>query len=76
MEEGFHIGRRNRRGITTRLPRDGGEQERVLAGQYRDWSRATSLEWPRVSALLEEMAQGYEHDAQGHDDDAELLDWQ
>jgi hypothetical protein len=75
VETGLLIGRRNRRGITTRMPRDGGAQERALAENYREWSKATALEWPRTSAVLESLAKGYDHDAQEHDEDAERLDW-
>jgi transcriptional regulator with XRE-family HTH domain len=75
VETGLLIGRRNRRGMTTRMPRDGGAQERALAENYREWSKATALEWPRTSAVLENLAKSYDHDAQEHDEDAERLDW-
>jgi hypothetical protein len=35
LERGFEAGVRNQRGVTVRLPTDGGEQERALAAQYR-----------------------------------------
>jgi hypothetical protein len=75
LETGLLIGRRNRRGVTTRLPRDGGAQEQTLAQAYSDWSKATSFDWPRASAVLEKLAQSYEEDARWHDDQAERLDW-
>jgi hypothetical protein len=35
LEQGFQIGLFNRRGVTVRMPTDGGRQERDLAAQYR-----------------------------------------
>lgn len=75
VEIGFMIGRQNRRGVTTRSPRDGGRQERALADTYREWSKATAFDWPRTSAILENLAKNYEHEARRHDESAERLDW-
>jgi transcriptional regulator with XRE-family HTH domain len=75
METGFVIGRHNRRGITTRLPSDGGAQERTLVETYRGWSKATAFDWPRTSAILENLARSYEEDARREDERAERLDW-
>jgi hypothetical protein len=75
LETGFLIGRHNRRGVTSRLPRDGGAQERELAKTYREWSKATTFDWLRTSAVLENLAKSYERDARSHDDDVERLDW-
>ena len=75
LENGFAIGLHNRRGVTTRLPTDGGAQERDLVERYRGYSKATALEWPRTSATLERIARSYEEDARWHDEDAERLDW-
>ena len=75
LETGFDMGLRNRRGVTTRLPTDGGVQERDLVERFRGYAKATALDWPRTSAVLERIARGYEDDARWHDDDAERLDW-
>ena len=75
LESGLSLGLRNRRGVTTRRPSDGGEQERDLVKQYRHSSTATALEWPRTSAVLERIAQSYEEDARWHDEDAERMGW-
>jgi transcriptional regulator with XRE-family HTH domain len=75
LETGFVIGKHNRRGVTTRLPGDGGKQERDLAKKYRSWSMATAFDWPRTSALLENLAKSYEEDARRQDESAERLDW-
>lgn len=75
METGFILGRRNRRGVTTRMPRDGGTQERSLAKSYLAFAAAMRSDWPHVAAAVEKIAQGYEEDARWHDEDAERLDW-
>lgn len=75
LEIGFQIGLHNRRGVTTRLPNDGGAQERDLVARYRNFAKATALEWPRTSASLERIARSYEEDARSHDEDAERSDW-
>lgn len=62
-------------GVTTRLPSDGGAQERDLVERYRGFAKATALEWPRTSATLECIARSYEEDARWHDENAERLDW-
>jgi DNA-binding XRE family transcriptional regulator len=75
VDAGFELGKRNRRGITVRMPRDGGKLERGEAGFYRKMSKLTNIEWPHLSAILDRLAKSYEHDAGWHDDDAERLDW-
>ena len=46
LETGVIIGKSNRRGVTTRAMGDGGNQERELAEQYREWSQAAAFDWP------------------------------
>ena len=75
IEKGMILGCRNRRGMTIRRPRDGGAQEHDLVKRYREYSKATALEWFRTSALLDKIATAYEDDARWNDEDAERLDW-
>lgn len=75
MIEGFSIGKRNRRGVTTRLPRDGGNLERQEAAKYRDWAKAIAYEHPHTAKALDTLADSYEDQARRHDEDAERLDW-
>ena len=75
LEQGLHVGVHNSRGVTSRLPSDGGAQERDLAQYYRRCSEETALEWPRTSALLEQLAKSYEQEGVRHDEDAERRDW-
>jgi len=62
----------NARGVTSRGVYDGGQQERELAGRYRDWAKATAGSWPRTSRVLRRLAEDYERDAQREDERAEL----
>lgn len=75
LERGVFIGIHNSRGVTSRAMNDGGAQERDLARYYRQSSEATALEWPRTSALLEQIAESYEHEGTRHDEDMERRDW-
>jgi len=76
MLNGFRVGKLNRRGMTSRSPRDGGEQERALSAQYRAWAEALRLEYPRTARALDGLAESYGRDAQREDDHVERLDWE
>jgi hypothetical protein len=75
LERGFEIGLYNRRGVTVRLPTDGGEQERILAAQYRADALACAFTWQRTQTVLERIAERYERDAASEDQGAEQMDW-
>ena len=72
LENGFLIGRLNSRGVTSRGVYDGGQQERDLAAQYREWSTITASKWPRTSRILRSVSDSYERDARRQDAEAEL----
>lgn len=72
MRRGFHISTRNKRGVTTRSPWDGGNQERDLACYYRSNAEKVQHDQPRVAELLESLARSYEHDAVREDNEANL----
>jgi len=76
MIEGFEIGKSNRRGVTTRMPRDGGTLERQEAAKYRTWAKAIGYENPHTAKALDHLAKQYDWEAQRHDEDAERLDWE
>lgn len=76
MRDGFYIGRCNRRGMTTRMPRDGGEQERTLSAQYRAWAKEVAVQHPYTSRVLHALADGYDRDAGREDESAKRLDWE
>ena len=74
MGNGFAVGTRNRRGVTSRGVFDGGAQERTLSGEYRIQANEIGARWPTTAGLLRRIAESYEHDAQWHDRDAEERD--
>ena len=67
LDRGFQIGVRNRRGVTTRSPLDGGDLERKEAAKYRRWAELCDIDWPRTAASLRSVAASYEFDAQRED---------
>lgn len=63
---GVCTGRYNLRGVHWRG--EGGDQERELANQYRQWAQALRFTHPYVSSqLLMEMVRTYEHEADQED---------
>jgi hypothetical protein len=75
IETGVMLGIHNNRGGTWRGLTDGGAQERAIASRYHEYAKATELEWPRTSALLEQIARSYEEEGHQHDQRAERTDW-
>ncbi len=71
---GFTIGKRNLRGVTSRNVFDGGGQERDLASEFRKDAGKLAARWPYTAQLLRKIAESYESDGRGHDDDAEWRD--
>lgn len=70
MREGLHTGLFNKRGVTSRMPDEGGGQERVLAAQYRDWADALASTHWRLGGVLVSLADYYEHHGRSEDADA------
>lgn len=70
LREKFVLGVRNARGMTSRGPYDGGEQERELAGRYRTLAARYGNSHPRVAAMLISIAEDYEWDGRRHDEEA------
>jgi hypothetical protein len=75
IENGIVAGVHNKRGVTSRLPLDGGSLERAEAAQYRKWAEAIDLEWPQTAALLERIASSFDESARHQDDMAERTQW-
>jgi hypothetical protein len=72
IELGISMGKINSRGVTSRAPFDGGQQERVLADQYR--TEAAKMDaWPRTKKLLIGLAERWERMAQHEDDEVRQL---
>ena len=75
LEHGFEIGVYNRRGVTVRMPLDGGELERTLAARYKADAEDLRFDWPRTAACLDRIATIYEVDAKREDLSADQRDW-
>ncbi len=71
VEQGLNIAVHNQRGVTTRSPTDGGNQERELADSYKEQSRRYE-QWPRTAALFSQLAKSYEHEGGVLDRQAEI----
>lgn len=71
LRSSFQIGIYNKRGVTCRLPYDGGEQEREIAKRYDGYAERCQIEYPLASETLTGIADSYRRDATRHDRDAE-----
>ena len=72
MRTGFITGTINKRGVTSRSPWDGGDQERDLAAYYRNQAERVQHSHPNVAAMLDQLAQGYERHGKREDVEANL----
>ena len=57
LESGFVIGTFNSRGVVTKNPAEGGEQERQLTKRYEKHAKAVRDRWPRTAAMLRKIAE-------------------
>ncbi len=74
MDQAIIVGRRNSRGVTSRHPYSGGDQERALAQKYYEDAQSIQLIYPRTAEILNSIAKRYEWDANREDIDVELRD--
>lgn len=74
IEIGLSVEMRNSRGVTSRSPTEGGDQERRLAGDLRADATALGVRWPRIAAVLNDVAESYEAEARRWDDEAQLTE--
>lgn len=72
LREGFRLGIWESRGVTSRIPDEGGDQERELAKTYRSHAQALQHSYPNLAATLNEVARWYESDGL-HEDRRALL---
>ena len=73
LEHGFEIGTCNSRGVVTKNPAEGGEQERQLTKRYEKHAEAVRDRWPRTAAMLRRIAETYRAEARREDDRSELM---
>ena len=67
VADGFVIGKRNERGVTTRGVEEGGDQERELAAKYRRWAQLRRVDYPFMSSVINRIAEWYDNDAKRED---------
>jgi hypothetical protein len=72
MRTGFAIGTYNKRGVTSRSPWDGGDQERDLSAQYHSQAERVQYSHPNVAAMLTKIAKSYDHEGKREDVEANL----
>jgi hypothetical protein len=72
VRRGFAIGTWNKRGVTTRSPWDGGDQERNLANGFLDQARRVQSSFPNVASMLEGIARSYVNHGNREDNEANL----
>lgn len=64
----------NGRGVVSRNPNDGGNQERELARNYKQMSDKLNANWPVTASILRDIANSYDQDARREDIDSDLHD--
>ena len=68
---GVHLALVNSRGVTCRRPDEGGDQERVLAADYRRRANDAAFKWPITAEMLRGIAESYEQEGRLEDEKAE-----
>lgn len=69
IRRGFYTGVHNSRGVTTRMPYDGGTQERQVAEKFRRFANNWKDSKPNLSVMIEKLAKSYEYEARRQDED-------
>ncbi|MFA5703255.1 MAG: hypothetical protein WC982_07010 [Advenella sp.] len=69
IRRGFCTGVHNSRGVTSRMPYDGGTQERQVAEAFRRFSSNWQNSKPNLAAMIERLAKSYEYEAKQNDED-------
>jgi hypothetical protein len=70
VASGMYIEKLNSRGVTSRALGEGGRQERQLSATFRESASKLRLEWPEAAAVLDRLADNYEHEAEREDAEA------
>lgn len=68
LDSGFRAQIYNSRGVTSRGLMEGGDQERELSAHYSKLAENIRPGWPRTSAILQSVADGYAAEARLHDE--------
>ena len=67
---GIRTGLYNLRGAHWRT--EGGDQEREIAGEYRQWATALQFSHPFVASIFSDMANSYDNEARRYDMEAKV----
>lgn len=62
----------NNRGMTTRMPYDGGQIERTRSEKYKKYADKIRYTYPDVASIFDSLSRDYEFDAHRMDNQAEL----
>lgn len=73
INNGLYIGKINKRGVTSRDPFVGGDQERKLELEYKSMASKLNARWPQTASILRRIANSYYGEAHHHDLEAEYL---
>ncbi len=73
MEDGLISGAVSSRGMITHRVLEGGEQERGLAGLFREMASKVDTRWLRTARVLRRLADHYDEHARRRDEQAERL---
>jgi len=71
IDRGLMMERFNLRGVYSKALYEGGDQERALANQYRDWATQARSRWPRMARVLEMIAEQWDEHGRREDERAE-----
>lgn len=72
LEDGIAVAVYNARGMVSKNPFEGGGQERTLVSRYDGFAKNLADRYPRTSAILQRLADGYRAEARQEDQEAEL----
>lgn len=74
LDNGFRVEIYNKRGVVFKSPFAGGQQERALVEQFRQYADKWAIRYPKTATILTKIAEGYEDEAKREDKEAERWD--
>ena len=72
IQRGFVVGTFNKRGVTSRLPDEGGAQEHNLADKYRSYAKDLRMSYPNLASALDKISDVYEQEGRREDLETDL----
>jgi len=74
LDDGFSVGILNKRGTVSKSVFEDGQQERVLAEEFRRYADKWAISYSRTASLLTKIAEHYENEGKREDREAERRD--